>query len=383
MLDASEQGHAEELFGPAEGLQATYRMIQDEVLEEAWRAGGKLSRAAPRHLHRRQQGGGPVPRAGEARGADPAPRLGAGRRGARPRQRPARARDLAGAARRRSPTPGSTSTCSTRRARAKRRRELIAAARRALAGGLPAAARRGPGPFGDRHRALPDLPAQVQVRAGLRDPPGDDDQPALRDRHPPGPRALPRPAGRPARRDAGSLERLMAPVRRRLAALGLRRVRRRAPVPRARDRGPAPLPRPRSPQRREPPLGRAQVRLPDRPPPPARPGRPGRRASGRRLRADRLQDRRPEARARAGGRRPAGDLPARRARGLAARRSRRQLLVRARRREGRGRRLARRPRAGRGSRARGRRGHPRPGLRAPALARDLLLVRLPADLPGV
>ena len=28
--------------GPAEGLQATYRMIQDEVLEEAWRAGGKL-----------------------------------------------------------------------------------------------------------------------------------------------------------------------------------------------------------------------------------------------------------------------------------------------------------------------------------------------------
>jgi DNA helicase-2/ATP-dependent DNA helicase PcrA len=42
VLDASEMGHAEELFGPAEGLQATYRMIQDEVLEEAWKAGGKL-----------------------------------------------------------------------------------------------------------------------------------------------------------------------------------------------------------------------------------------------------------------------------------------------------------------------------------------------------
>jgi DNA helicase II / ATP-dependent DNA helicase PcrA len=42
VLDASEQEHGEELFGPAEGLQATYRMIQDEVLEEAWRAGGKL-----------------------------------------------------------------------------------------------------------------------------------------------------------------------------------------------------------------------------------------------------------------------------------------------------------------------------------------------------
>jgi superfamily I DNA/RNA helicase/RecB family exonuclease len=43
VLGAREHAHAEELFGPAEGLQATYRMIQDEVLEEAWRAGGKLS----------------------------------------------------------------------------------------------------------------------------------------------------------------------------------------------------------------------------------------------------------------------------------------------------------------------------------------------------
>jgi DNA helicase-2/ATP-dependent DNA helicase PcrA len=43
VLDAAEQSHGEELFGPAEGLQATYRMIQDEVLEEAWRAGGKLT----------------------------------------------------------------------------------------------------------------------------------------------------------------------------------------------------------------------------------------------------------------------------------------------------------------------------------------------------
>jgi ATP-dependent DNA helicase UvrD/PcrA len=42
VLSASEQEQGEELFGPAEGLQATYRMIQDEVLEEAWRAGGKL-----------------------------------------------------------------------------------------------------------------------------------------------------------------------------------------------------------------------------------------------------------------------------------------------------------------------------------------------------
>ncbi len=43
VLDADEQSHEEELFGPAEGVQATYRMIQDEVLEAAWKAGGKLS----------------------------------------------------------------------------------------------------------------------------------------------------------------------------------------------------------------------------------------------------------------------------------------------------------------------------------------------------
>ena len=43
MLGADEQAHGEELFGPAEGLHATYRMIQDEVLEEAWRAGGTLN----------------------------------------------------------------------------------------------------------------------------------------------------------------------------------------------------------------------------------------------------------------------------------------------------------------------------------------------------
>src|SRR5215207_7329600 len=42
VLDAAEQEQGEELFGPAEGMQATYRMIQDEVLEEAWSAGGKL-----------------------------------------------------------------------------------------------------------------------------------------------------------------------------------------------------------------------------------------------------------------------------------------------------------------------------------------------------
>jgi DNA helicase-2/ATP-dependent DNA helicase PcrA len=43
VLGGTEQEHGEELYGPAEGLHATYRMIQDEVLEEAWRAGGQLN----------------------------------------------------------------------------------------------------------------------------------------------------------------------------------------------------------------------------------------------------------------------------------------------------------------------------------------------------
>lgn len=42
-LEASEEVQAEEVFGPAEGLHATYRMIRDEVLESSWRAGSALS----------------------------------------------------------------------------------------------------------------------------------------------------------------------------------------------------------------------------------------------------------------------------------------------------------------------------------------------------
>ena len=38
-----EEFHDEELFGPAEGLHSTYRMLRDEVLEASWRAGSALS----------------------------------------------------------------------------------------------------------------------------------------------------------------------------------------------------------------------------------------------------------------------------------------------------------------------------------------------------
>jgi DNA helicase-2/ATP-dependent DNA helicase PcrA len=38
-----EERHAEELFGPAEGLHATYRSLREQILEESWQAGRQLS----------------------------------------------------------------------------------------------------------------------------------------------------------------------------------------------------------------------------------------------------------------------------------------------------------------------------------------------------
>jgi len=40
---AVEELHEEELFGPAEGLHATYRVLREQVLEASWRAGRELS----------------------------------------------------------------------------------------------------------------------------------------------------------------------------------------------------------------------------------------------------------------------------------------------------------------------------------------------------
>ncbi len=41
--DAEEEVHEEELFGPAEGLHATYRMLREEMLQASWKAGRDLS----------------------------------------------------------------------------------------------------------------------------------------------------------------------------------------------------------------------------------------------------------------------------------------------------------------------------------------------------
>jgi superfamily I DNA/RNA helicase/RecB family exonuclease len=40
---AEEEAHEEEMFGPAEGLHATYRTLREQVLEDSWRAGRELS----------------------------------------------------------------------------------------------------------------------------------------------------------------------------------------------------------------------------------------------------------------------------------------------------------------------------------------------------
>ncbi len=59
--EETEELHEEELFGPAEGLHATYRKLREEVLEASWKAGRELSeprldtvvdvnRAISRHL---------------------------------------------------------------------------------------------------------------------------------------------------------------------------------------------------------------------------------------------------------------------------------------------------------------------------------------------
>jgi DNA helicase II / ATP-dependent DNA helicase PcrA len=41
--EVGEERHEEELFGPAEGLHATYRLMREEVLEASWKAGRELS----------------------------------------------------------------------------------------------------------------------------------------------------------------------------------------------------------------------------------------------------------------------------------------------------------------------------------------------------
>ena len=143
-----------------------------------------------------------------------------------------------------------------------------------------------------------------------------------------------------------------------------------------------PLPRPLRRRDRRARVVRALVPVPDGTARAARARRPGRQAAGRRLRADRLQDRPAQERRPTARGHPAVAVRDRRARGVGARGRPAVLLLRARRRQGAGAAQRRGSRLDHRHRARGRRRHPRPGLRADAELRGVLDVRLPDRLPG-
>ena len=377
-LGAEWEAREEELFGPAETLQSTFRLLRDELLTTVQQVGGRLgelrfdtdldvSHAVVRYLEvlklsalmeRTRDGGLTVEEA--------LPEINARLLQAATAEQ----RDIF------ETSALDEYLLDAERDEALRARAVAQRAEPSLEQFLPQARRRARA-VGERHRDLPDLPAQVQVRARVPDPVGADAQPALRDPRPPGARALPRRrrgdrlAARAARAAGG-----------RLAAGRLRRLRGGAPAARQGDGRAAALPRALPGRGRRAGLVRARVRVPAGPAPAARAGRPRRQAARRRLRADRLQDRPAEVGDAAARGRPALALRGRRARVVAARGRPPGLLLRARRREGPGRALRRGPRLDHRHGVHGRRRDPRAGLRADAVVVGVLDVRLPDRLPG-
>ena len=228
-LDVEEELFEEELFGPAEGLHSTFRLMRDELLDTRGAPGRAARRDAPRHLPRRGPGRGALPGADQGGGVDRARQGGPdARHGAHRGQRdPGPVRHARAARHLRRVRP--RRLAARLRARSRRPARRLGQRLRAVARPVHPAPRPRPDAVGLGHRHLPDLPAQVQVRARVPDPPGAHDPPALRDRAAPGARALPRRGRRAARAPDGAVRDL-------LAALGLRRLRRRAAVPRARAR---------------------------------------------------------------------------------------------------------------------------------------------------
>ncbi len=177
---ADEEVHEEELFGPAEGLHATYRMLREEVLEASWKAGRELSeprldtaiditRAIARYLELLKLAA-LAQRPGDEATVEAIEAVnGLLRQVATPEQQA----EL-------DASSLDSYLLDSERERGLRLR-VDRRPRGALAGGLPAAPRRRcTEPLGLRPRPLSHLPAEVQVRAGLRHPAGADDQPALR-----------------------------------------------------------------------------------------------------------------------------------------------------------------------------------------------------------
>ena len=230
-LGAEWEAREEELFGPAETLQSTFRLLRDELLTTVQQVGGPARRAALRHRPRRLARGRALPRGAQALRADGAhPRRRADRRGGAARGQRAAAAGRDGRAARHLRDLGARRVPARRRARRGAAGAGGRPARRAVARAVPPQARRRARAVGERHRDLPDLPAQVQVRARVPDPVGADAQPALRDPRPPGARALPR-----RRRGDRLAARAARAARGRLAARRLRRLRGGAPAARQGD----------------------------------------------------------------------------------------------------------------------------------------------------
>ena len=183
-----EEAFEEELFGPAEGLHSTFRIMRDELLDTVAGRGrlGEMrldtyldvDQAVSRYMElikvaaliERAKEGQSLDAAlsevneilvqcatpEQRRSSESARRL-AARHRARPRRPPGRRRQRIGAVARPVHTPP----------------------------------RPRPDAVRIRHRHVPDLPAQVQVRARLPHPAGAHDPPALRHRGAPGAGALP------------------------------------------------------------------------------------------------------------------------------------------------------------------------------------------------
>ena len=320
----------EELFGPAETLQSTFRLLRDELLTTVAQVGGrlgelrfdtdldvshavvryleliKLERAAGAHALGRAVGGGGA--AGDQRAAAAGLDLRA-------------ARDLRDVARWTTTcsTPSATSGCARGRWRRATSRRWSRSCPRRGDGLLLSAT---------DIETYRTCPLKYKFARVFRIP----SEPTMNQRfgilvhqvleryH--GGSADAGPAG--AARAAGG----------RLAARRLRRLRGGAPVPRQGDAGAGPLPRPLQGGGGRAGLVRARLPVPARPAPAARARGPRRPAPGRRLRADRLQDRPPEDRRPAARGRPALAVRGRRARVVGARGRLAVLLLRARRREG-------------------------------------------------
>ena len=328
---ASGRTREEELFGPAETLQSTFRMLRDELLTTVAQVGGRLgelrfdtdldvSHAVVRYLEllklaalleRTRAGGQSV--------AEALPR---GQRAAAAGRDRRAARDLRDLGARRVP--------ARRRARrALRARAVAQRTEPSLEPFLPAPRRRAGAAA--RPTSRPTGPARCKYKFArvFRIPP----EPTLNQRfgilvhqvleryHAGGAAPARCPSCSACSRPAGGAAASATP--RRSASCAPRR-RRRSCATTSASRS----------EEAEPVWFERAFSVPHRPAPAARARRPRRQAARRRLRADRLQDRPAEVRRPAARGRAALALRGRRARGVAARGRPPGLLLRARRREG-------------------------------------------------